>query len=196
MVSKNLLAVAGLVAAPVMANEPESYRYGKMTDAAMSMPSAEDFSIPSAILPITVTESITMTNPVTVTQTVTVSQADCEPDSDVPSTTHTTVTSRNTVTVSASKSISSSIVTSPPDNMTEPCDPTTTSNVEGVTGTSTQTVSLSPTRPVANSTTGIVVTHTPTPITVPTSMGTKSQLHLQFVAGALSLVSLGFVLAF
>ncbi|KAI1813860.1 hypothetical protein GGS20DRAFT_448240 [Poronia punctata] len=61
MVSNRVLAVIGLVV-PVLANTPLGYGYGGDMDT----------SLPSAIMPVTVTDSITLTKSLTLTQTKTV----------------------------------------------------------------------------------------------------------------------------
>ncbi|KAI8628523.1 hypothetical protein F5Y19DRAFT_438164 [Xylariaceae sp. FL1651] len=98
MFSDKLLAIVGLVVAPAFADPQEGYAYGGMN------PSGMPSGLPSAIMPITVTDSVTVTKPITVTltQTITLSRPDCGSTSTIDGTTHVTSTNRVLVTVSVS----------------------------------------------------------------------------------------------
>ncbi|KAI1347332.1 hypothetical protein F5Y01DRAFT_329793 [Xylaria sp. FL0043] len=160
MVSAKTLAIVGLTASPVLAGTPQGYGYGGMTDSLVSSLTDSPESEPSAIMPVTVTDSVTLTKPVTIThtQTVTESQPECGGETTtISSTTRTTLTAKNTITISVvptpktpipvspsvSEESSSSVTSSVPtasttgffsNNTTTSCESDiTTGDVDGVT---------------------------------------------------------------
>ncbi|KAI0509744.1 hypothetical protein F5B22DRAFT_314493 [Xylaria bambusicola] len=238
MISTNILAIVGLIASSVLASTPQGYGYGGMTDSIIGSSTDSPDSMPSSIMPITITDSITVTKPVTITHTVTVSQPDCGSDyTTIYSTTRTTRTTDNTIYISihqtpktatqtptsvsgmGSTFITGSISTPSTtgfimSNTTTPCESdTSTSDVDGITGSpttssmSTLTLAIPPSQETtsevisgaAHSTTGILVTRTSTSTipfsTIPTSMGIHSVADTQLLAGAMGLVFLVFALA-
>ncbi|KAI1298370.1 hypothetical protein F5Y03DRAFT_409439 [Xylaria venustula] len=103
MAFRKTLAVVGLIASPVLASTPQGYGYGGETDTLLSASTDSPESLPSAITPVTLTDSITITKPFTVTHTVTVSQDDCGGDeTTIYSTTRTTRTTQDTIYISVS----------------------------------------------------------------------------------------------
>ncbi|GAW17519.1 hypothetical protein ANO14919_069770 [Xylariales sp. No.14919] len=99
MVSTKVLAVIGLIASPLLASTPQGYGYGDATD------SPESASIPSAIIPVTITDSVTITRPITITHTITVSPTDCDGETTtIDSTTSVTRTTHSTIYISVSPS--------------------------------------------------------------------------------------------
>ncbi|KAF2966396.1 hypothetical protein GQX73_g7183 [Xylaria multiplex] len=145
MVFNKALAVVGLVASSVLASTPQGYGYGEVTESIMSAStdSPVSGSVPSAIMPITITDSITVTKPVTVTHTVTVSQSGCNREmTTIDSTISITRTTQSTIYVSVS-----------------PSPGTSTQSYTSVTGTGSS-VSTSSIRAV--STTSYVMSNTTT----------------------------------
>ncbi len=113
MLSNKVLVVVGLIAPTVLAGTPQGYGYGGVTDSLLAESTDSPESMPSGIMPITITGSITVTKPVTVTHTVTVSQLDCGGETTtIYSTTRTTRTTQSTIFISVLPTPKTSIETS------------------------------------------------------------------------------------
>ncbi|KAK5633267.1 hypothetical protein RRF57_008981 [Xylaria bambusicola] len=101
MIPTKILTIAGLLTSSVLASTPQGYGYGGVTDSVIGSSTDSPDSMPSAIMPVTITDSVTVTKPVTITHTITVSQADCGSETTtIYSTTRTTRTTENTIYIS------------------------------------------------------------------------------------------------